>query len=447
MKDKAPKTTSLKQDNKKRRKTTIAKVRKSGKTNVKALPAPDRSHDPALLDVSRIQWQHGNWADLALMDVRQLSSHPDRARLALVVSAAHAQMGDMTQARTFADHALDWGCSRDVAAQILISSAHNALARLATCLEDTSALEHFTSALRIVEPDADVPLLARSRQIRETARLGLAHDAGDLLSIEFDAENIASQDHTESRAIEHTTWAEPERKPSVPFVQGHVRAARVETTVAPNLVAINLQRRSSSRLGQDIWALERLRYKRGGYFVDVGAMDGMLASNTLMLERDFGWTGLCAEPNPDFFRQLRQNRKCKVLDACIGSRTGDDVAFILADENSGIAGQAETADSGFRFRSLEAAGKVVPVNTQSLNDFLTSNAAPREIDFLSLDTGGNEFEILSTFPFPSWRVRLVAVGNNSALQTETIRELLFDNGYVQSDSQWDGWYELADGLT
>jgi FkbM family methyltransferase len=220
-----------------------------------------------------------------------------------------------------------------------------------------------------------------------------------------------------------------------------------ETTVAPNRTQINLQRRSSSRLGQDIWALERLRYKRSGYFVDIGAMDGLMASNTLMLERDFGWTGLCAEPNPDFFRQLRQNRKAKVLEACIGPRSADEVAFILDDENSSIAVQPATADAAFRLRSLEAAGNVIHFMTQSLNDFLTTCSAPHEIDFLSLDTGGNEFEILSTFPFQNWKVRLVAVGHHSTRQSESMREILLENGYVQSDSRWDDWYELADCLT
>jgi FkbM family methyltransferase len=447
VKSKSSKPTSLKQDKKKQRKASPAKPGKTAKAQLKALPAPDRSHDPALLDTSRIQWQHGNWADLALMDVRRLSSHPDRARLALVVSAAHAQMGDMAQAREFADHALDWGCSREVAAHILISSAHNALARLATCLEDDSALDHFTSALRIVEPNADVPLLARSRQIRETARLGLMSDHLDMRSIGFEDETTAPSGHAERRSTGDDTRTVANHRQSDQQRQAQALAKDLQATVAPNLTSINLQRRSSSQLGQDIWALEKLRYKRGGYFVDVGAMDGLMASNTLMLERDFGWTGLCAEPNPDFFRQLRQNRKAKVLEACIGPRSGDEVAFILDDENSSLAVQPTTADAAFRLRSLEAAGKVLHCMTQSLNDFLTTCAAPHEIDFLSLDTGGNEFEILSTFPFQNWKVRLVAVGHHSAPQSESMREILLENGYVQSDSRWDDWYELVDGLT
>ncbi len=447
MKDKAAKRASMHRDKKKHGKNRGTKTGKSAKIALKALPAPDRSHDPALLDASRVQWQHGNWADLAQMDAHRLSSHPDRARLALVVSAAHAQMGDLVKARVFADHALDWGCSREVAAQILISSAHNTLARLATCLEDESALEHFTSALRIVEPNADVPMLARSRQIRETARLGLLPEGADLMSIEFADTQTDPPGSVERISSPDTSRTQSKRDLSMAVLRGQILTGQVENTVAPNLTAINLQRRSSSQLGQDIWALERLGYKRGGYFVDVGAMDGILASNTLMLERDFGWTGLCAEPNPDFFRQLRQNRKSKVMEACIGPRSGDEAAFILADENSGIAGQAETADSGVRLRALEASGKLIPVTTLSLNDFLKENAAPRVIDFLSLDTGGNEYEILSTFPFQDWRVRLVAVGHHSARQSASIRQILLENGYVQSDSLWDDWYELADGLS
>jgi hypothetical protein len=43
------------------------------------------------------------------------------------------------------------------------------------------------------------------------------------------------------------------------------------------------------------------RKKRGGFFIEAGAHDGVEASNTLYFEKKMGWTGLLVEPNPDSF--------------------------------------------------------------------------------------------------------------------------------------------------
>ena len=447
MKDKEPKSATVRRGKKKRRKDTNTKAGKPGKITLKALPAPERAHDPALLDASRIQWQHGDWAGLAQIDVQLISNHPDRARLALVVSAAHAQMGDVTQARIFADHALDWGCSRVVAAQVLISSAHNSLGRLATCLEDAAALEHFTSALQIVEPKADLPLLARSRQIRETTRLGLLPEAADLLAIDLAEVQKAPHDHAARVAMLDTRLMQLKHELSISLARDQIYRGADDSTDTLSPSPDDLRRRSVSQLGQDLWVLEKLNFKRDGYFVEFGATDGVLLSNTLLLERDFGWRGLCAEPNPDFFLQLRQNRKCKALDTCIGTRTGDVVDFILADEYGGIADYADLDHLGAHRKAFAAAGKSVQMTTQSLHDFLTRNGAPRDIDYLSIDTEGNEYDILSTFPFKEWNIRLITVEHNFSEQRDSIRQLLAQHGYIRTESQWDDWYELSEGTT
>jgi len=44
-----------------------------------------------------------------------------------------------------------------------------------------------------------------------------------------------------------------------------------------------------------------------GIFVEIGANNGLTGSNTLLLERCFGWTGLLIEANPDTFHKLLQS--------------------------------------------------------------------------------------------------------------------------------------------
>lgn len=42
-------------------------------------------------------------------------------------------------------------------------------------------------------------------------------------------------------------------------------------------------------MGQTKMVLRALNHARNGFFVEAGALDGELRSNTLMLERQFGW--------------------------------------------------------------------------------------------------------------------------------------------------------------
>lgn len=197
---------------------------------------------------------------------------------------------------------------------------------------------------------------------------------------------------------------------------------------------------SPSQLGQDIWALEQHSYKRDGFFVEFGATDGILLSNTYLLEKLFGWKGLCAEPNPKYFEKLQTNRQCVVANSCISATTGEEVEFIFADEYGGIASYA-AADSHANKRSAYANefGKAV-LQTISLHDFLVKHNAPRKIDFLSIDTEGSEFDILNTFPFDQWDIKCITVEHNYSEAREKIYKLLTSNGYERKTVQFDDWY-------
>ena len=177
------------------------KGKKAKRRDLKALPAPERIHDPLLFETSRLHWQRGNWADLAAIEAETLTHHPERARLALIIAAAHAQLGETRKARAFAQAALDWGCSKAVVAQVLISTAHNGLARLASCLGDAAADTHFTAALRLVESHGDVGPLSRARQIAETTRLGLFPEAAGLLAADIAKAAAEPADHPVELAL------------------------------------------------------------------------------------------------------------------------------------------------------------------------------------------------------------------------------------------------------
>ena len=201
---------------------------------------------------------------------------------------------------------------------------------------------------------------------------------------------------------------------------------------------------SKGQLFQDLWALWVSGQKKGGYFVEFGAASGVYLSNTWLLEKKMGWSGILAEPNPVFFRSLRNNRSCQVSTKCVYPSTGEQLEFIGAKspEFSRIASIVpEDANE-----SARVDGDRFQVESISLNDLLIQAAAPPIIDFMSVDTEGSELEILSAFDFDRWDVRAITVEHNLTSKREGLYDLLTARGYerqLPDLSQGDDWYVKA----
>jgi hypothetical protein len=83
------------------------------------------------------------------------------------------------------------------------------------------------------------------------------------------------------------------------------------------------------------------------------------------------------------------------------------------------------------------------VNTISLHNLLKTYNAPKKIDFLSIDTEGSEYKILSVFPFNEYEFNFICVEHNFSSNREKIFVLLEKNGYkrICADlSGGDDWY-------
>jgi FkbM family methyltransferase len=198
---------------------------------------------------------------------------------------------------------------------------------------------------------------------------------------------------------------------------------------------------SKSQLGQDVLALSLVDTGKKGFFVEFGATDGKTLSNTYLLEKYFGWSGILCEPGKNWHAALKANRSGPIDTRCVFSSTGKLVEFT---ETS--VGELSTISSFMKSdanRFLRKNSGTYQVQTVSLQDLLFTHNAPKFIEFLSVDTEGSEFEILRGFPFDQYRFGLICVEHNYTSKREKLHELLTGKGYERvhtSYSAFDDWY-------
>ncbi len=204
---------------------------------------------------------------------------------------------------------------------------------------------------------------------------------------------------------------------------------------------------SKAQLRQDLFTLSELDFKRGGYFVEFGAASGVALSNTYLLEAEHDWSGILAEPGRNWHRALTANRKCIVDFDCVWSVSGETLAF-----NESESGEFSTIDS-FRRDGKHVlnrrAGDRYEVATISLNDLLARYGAPSNIDYLSVDTEGSEYDILSHVDFSRYMFRVITCEHNFTANRARIHDLLTGHGYVrklEAVSKFDDWYVAGDAL-
>jgi len=159
-----------------------------------------------------------------------------------------------------------------------------------------------------------------------------------------------------------------------------------------------------SQAGQDEYVLNR--FGPNGFFVDIGAHDGIESSNTYALETA-GWEGVCVEPG-GAFEKLKLNRQCATLKMYAGR------------------------------------GIVIP-------------GMPKVIDYLSIDVDGEEEQVIKEFNFERSHVRFITIEHNQYLEgsdrQQRIYEYLTTKGFNRSHKDvkcldpnyfgliYEDWYE------
>jgi FkbM family methyltransferase len=216
---------------------------------------------------------------------------------------------------------------------------------------------------------------------------------------------------------------------------------RLDNRVFSKLDLSKLIQKSTSQLGQDCVALVVSEFKRDGFFVEFGATNGIDLSNTYFLETEFNWNGILCEPAKFWKEELVKNRGANLDFDCVWSVTNDKIEFNEVDYKE-LSTIAEFSNSDMHIKD-RGYGKSYIVNSVSLIDLLVRHNAPSVIDYLSIDTEGSEFEILSQFDFSRFSFRFVSCEHNYGSNREKIFQLMISHGYrriLVEHSEFDDWY-------
>ncbi|MCW3111772.1 MAG: FkbM family methyltransferase [Segetibacter sp.] len=187
-----------------------------------------------------------------------------------------------------------------------------------------------------------------------------------------------------------------------------------------------------SQDGQDKCMVELCNGMRGGFFLDVGAFDGVALSNTFYLEKNLGWAGICIEPNPNVFELLKVNRKCTCLNCCISDKR-ETVKFLsVSGWGVMLSGMVDMYDQRHieridqTIREHGGDKRIVDIPAMPLSEILEDRKI-KKIDYCNIDVEGGEMNVLNSINLNNIYIRFFTIEN--AYGSPAIRKYLKRYGY------------------
>ena len=163
-----------------------------------------------------------------------------------------------------------------------------------------------------------------------------------------------------------------------------------------------------------------------------------------MLEKEYNWNGILCEPSKGWHKPLKQNRPNVIIDhRCVWSESGKKINFKQCEINT--LSTIEGFECLDQYSENRKSSKTYSVETVTLTDLLKHHKAPKEIDYLSIDTEGSEYEILKNHNFEKYSFKVITCEHNFAPQRNNINDLLIAKGYKRkfirgAQSGFEDWY-------
>lgn len=216
--------------------------------------------------------------------------------------------------------------------------------------------------------------------------------------------------------------------------------------ISPN--QIPLENSSQSMGNEDLWLYENIFSKLpiedqiGGTFLEIGAFNGTLMSNTWFFEKKLGWKGILVEGHPlnqmelrkglDDHRQ-RDNVAAFTVAIC-GLKNGQPDEVLFTKQPGGVATSLNSTSQSF-LDFWHKGDQGVYHSACVPMQMIIESTNLLDIDFFSLDVEGGELFILNTINFDVTNIHVIVVecDGHSPEKDEAVRKLLKEHGFENAE--------------
>ena len=173
-----------------------------------------------------------------------------------------------------------------------------------------------------------------------------------------------------------------------------------------------------------------------GFFIELGALDGVLISNSLFYEKILGWKGICIEPTEHHFKRLLEQRNCYKFDDVIYDEEKEVIFYVAPPCCDSLNGIKEKYDKRhlkridretIQYKYKKEDIKEIVKKTRTMDSIL-NEVGVKDIDFLSLDTEGSELNILKSINWNDTKIKVICVEDNYG--DDSLHSYLKDLGYT-----------------
>ncbi|OBH58691.1 FkbM family methyltransferase [Mycobacterium sp. E2479] len=256
------------------------------------------------------------------------------------------------------------------------------------------------------------------------------------------------------RTIDHTMTSGPTGRAMGYLFRNHDPELTAKEIYRDTFSPERLKQGYQSQIGQDLFLNRWFFNNRGpGFFIDVGAYDGVVGSNTFYFEKHLQWRGIAFEPNPATFETLKANRSCRLIQGCAYDEDGQISFLGLSKDGQGKAksrppgsllsmifdsSHGGTMLGGIpehmnQVRWVEWIGKAMKlertVETVPCHriDTVLKECGVKTVDYLSIDVEGAELEVLRGIDFDRVQVNVISIEHNH--EFSKVYDLLTTSGF------------------
>lgn len=192
-----------------------------------------------------------------------------------------------------------------------------------------------------------------------------------------------------------------------------------------------------SQYGEDKFLNDNFfKNKKNGRYIELGALDGTLFSNTKFFQDTLNWTGILIEPHKEKYNNLINNRKNNYIFNELVSCENKPLKFQYINNIEAVSSIISTqpiSHNGNNGWFKKYNSNTVTMTPKSLTEIIKKTPY-NHFHLLSLDVEGHELEVLKSLDFNTIKVDVILMealdgSENDNNRVKKCRELLLNNSY------------------